>query len=91
MAATLVANHVPAHAKLISAHDLRSRWVFDLLYNNPTNIQPSVHSTDTHGTNQVNFALLKVFGYVRAALWLSKRNARTALYGFQHPQQYGNG
>jgi hypothetical protein len=25
-------------------------------------IQPEIHSTDTHGTNNLNFALLHVFG-----------------------------
>jgi Tn3 transposase DDE domain len=38
--ATLVANHVPLHAELISAHDHESQWVFDLLYNNPTSRSP---------------------------------------------------
>jgi hypothetical protein len=34
-------------------------------------IQPDIHSTDTHGTNEVNFALLYVFGYPQIArlLW----------------------
>jgi TnpA family transposase len=91
VAATLVANHVPVHAELISAHDHESQWVFDLLYNNPTDIQPSMHSTDTHGTNQVNFALLKVFGYTFAPRYANiQEKVRTALYGFQPPQHYGH-
>ncbi len=91
VAATLVANHVPVHAELISAHDHESQWVFDLLYNNPTEIQPSMHSTDTHGTNQVNFALLKVFGYTFAPRYANiQEKVRTALYGFQPPQHYGS-
>jgi TnpA family transposase len=91
VAATLVANHVPVHAELISAHDHESQWVFDLLYNNPTDIHPSVHSTDTHGTNQVNFALLKVFGYTFAPRYANiQERVRTSLYGFEHPQSYGS-
>lgn len=90
VAATLVANHVPVHAELISAHDHESQWVFDLLYNNPTDIHPHVHSTDTHGTNQVNFALLTVFGYTFAPRYATiQEKMRTALYGFQHPHAYG--
>ncbi|WP_368483862.1 Tn3 family transposase, partial [Bacillus cereus] len=27
-----------------------SHYVFDILYNNTTDVQPDVHSTDTHGT-----------------------------------------
>ncbi|PGW47447.1 hypothetical protein COE03_14330, partial [Bacillus thuringiensis] len=26
-------------------------------------MKPSIHSTDTHGTNEVNFAILDLFGY----------------------------
>lgn len=90
VAATLVVNHVPVHAELISAHDHESQWVFDLLYNNPTDIQPGIHSTDTHGTNQVNFALLNVFGYRFAPRYASiQEKMRTSVYGFQHPQAYG--
>ena len=37
--------------------------MFDLLYNNTSNIKPERHSTDTHGTNQVNFWILHAFGY----------------------------
>jgi TnpA family transposase len=60
---TLVANNVPANAKIISANDHESHYVFDILSNNTTDIQPEVHSTDTQGTNEVNFAILHLFGY----------------------------
>ena len=33
------------------------------LYSNTTDIIPNIHSTDTHGTNEVNFALLYLCGY----------------------------
>jgi Tn3 transposase DDE domain len=56
--ATLVANHVPCNARIIGTHEHESRFVFDILHNNTTDIQPERHSTDTHGTNQVNFWLL---------------------------------
>ena len=31
---------------------------------NTSDIQPEVHSTDTHGTNAVNFAILHLFGRI---------------------------
>ena len=37
--------------------------MFDVLYNNTSDIKPERHLTDTHGTNQVNFWILHVFGY----------------------------
>jgi TnpA family transposase len=34
-----------------------------MLYNNTSDIKSGKHSTDTHGTNQVNFWTLHTFGY----------------------------
>jgi TnpA family transposase len=89
---TLVANHVPINADIISAHDHESHYVFDILFNNTTDIQPEVHSTDTHGTNAVNFALLNMFGYQFAPRYRDIYDTvRTSLYGFKHPSQYDDG
>src|SRR5699024_8433048 len=65
--------------------------VFDVLYNNTTDVQSEVHSTDTHGTNEVNFALLSFFGYQFAPRYRNfYRTVSKSLYGFHHPSQYGN-
>jgi TnpA family transposase len=88
---TLVANHIPVNARIIGANEHESHFVFDLLYNNQTNIQPTIHSTDTHGTNQVNFALLNMFGYQFAPRYKDIYDkVRTSLYGFKHPKKYGD-
>jgi hypothetical protein len=63
VAYTLVANHIPLNARVIGANERESHYVFDLLFNNTTEVQPTIHSTDTHGSNPVNFALLHFFGY----------------------------
>lgn len=63
VAYTLVANHLPINARVIGAHEHESHYVYDLLANNTTEVQPARYSTDTHGTNHVNFALLHIFGY----------------------------
>jgi TnpA family transposase len=86
---TLVANHVPINAKVIGAHEHESYFVFDLLYNNTSDIQPERHSTDTHGTNQVNFFLLYVFGYRFAPRYKDLHKKVDGLVGFQHPGHYG--
>jgi TnpA family transposase len=85
-----VANHVPVNALIIGANEHESHYVFDLLFNNTTEIQPEIHSTDTHGTNEVNFALLHLFGYQFAPRYRDiQTKMRETLYGFQHPTQYG--
>jgi len=86
---TLVANNIPVNAEIIGAHDHESHYVFDLLFNNTTDLQPTVHSTDTHGTNEVNFAILSLFGYQFAPRYRDLYDkVQNALYGFQHPRQY---
>ena len=85
---THVANHVPLNARVIGANEHESQYVFDLLHNNTTDIQPSIHSTDTHGTNEVNFAILAFFGYQFAPRYKDIRGKIGTLYGFKHPSQY---
>ena len=60
---TLVANHAPINATIIGSNEHESHYIFDLLYNNTSEVKPNVLSTDTHGVNHVNFALLDLFGY----------------------------
>ena len=88
---TLVANHIPVNARIIGANEHESHYVFDLLFNNTTDIQPEVHSTDTHGANEVNFAILHLFGYQFAPRYRDIQDkVRTGLYGFKHPSQYAD-
>ncbi len=77
-ACTVVANHVPVNATVIGTHEHESHYVFDLLYNNTSDVQPERHSTDTHGTNQVNFWILHAFGYKFAPRYrdLHKKDGR---------------
>ncbi|MDA0681538.1 MAG: Tn3 family transposase [Proteobacteria bacterium] len=89
VAYTLLASHVPLNARIIGANEHESHYVFDVLFNNATDIVPDTHSTDTHGTNQVNFALLHLFGYRFAPRYRDfRRKIESGLYGFKHPSQY---
>lgn len=54
-----------------------------------TDIVPDIHSTDTHGTNEVNFALLHLFGYQFAPRYRDFKNrVKTGLYSLCHPNHY---
>lgn len=86
---TLLANHVPLNARIIGANEHESHFVFDILFNNATDILPAIHSTDTHGTNHVNFALLYEFGYRFAPRYRNvQRQVENGLLGFHHPTHY---
>ena len=84
---TLVINHIPVNAKIISTHQHESHYVFDLLYNNLTNVKPQIHSTDTDGTNRVNFAILDLFGYQFAPRHKQFSTQAEKICGFQNPNQ----
>ncbi len=87
---TLVANHVPINARIIGTHEHESHYVFDLLSSNTTDVRPERHSTDTHGTNQVNFFLLHVFGYEFAPRYRDLHKKMESLVGPHHPGHYGD-
>lgn len=88
---TLVSNHIPVNAKIIGANEHESHYVFDILYNNTSDIQTDVHSTDTHGTNEVNFAILHFFDYGFAPRYKDIYNkVSESFYGFNQPSHYGD-
>jgi TnpA family transposase len=81
---------VPANAKIIGPNEHESRYVYDILANNMTDIHPEVHSTDSHGINAVNFTLLRLLYGCQFAPRYSdiREKVGTSLYGFQHPTKY---
>lgn len=91
VACTIVANHVPIAATVIGAHEHESHFVFDLIFNNSSEVQPERHSTDTHGTNQVNFFTLHTYGYRFAPRYRDvQKKVETMLVGFHPPKHYGD-
>ena len=63
--------------------------MFDILFNNTTSVQPQIHSTDVHGINRLNFALLHLFGYQFAPRYKDfYQQVQTGLHGFQSPTDY---
>jgi TnpA family transposase len=87
-ACTVVANHVPINARIIGTHEHESHFVFDLLYNNTSDIRPTRHSTDTHGANQINFWTLRTFGYVYAPRYKNLRKKTASLVSFELPSKF---
>ncbi len=87
---TLVFNHVPCNARIIGTHEHESHFVFDILHNNTTDILPERHSTDTHGTNQVNFWLLFCDGRQFAPRYRDPHKKTASLVGVRHPSHYAD-
>ena len=87
---TLAINGLSANLEVFGSNDHESHYVFDLVYNNQTKLDPKIHSTDTHGTNRVNFAILDIFGYQFASRYKSFVKEVAKLVGAKKPSQYPN-
>lgn len=61
VAYTLLSNHIPLQCELIGANEHESHFVFDIWYNNTSNIDPDVITGDMHSINKANFALMYWF------------------------------
>jgi len=62
VAYTLLANHVPLQTELIGANEHESYFVFDIWYNNTSEISPDIVTGDMHSINRANFAIMNWFG-----------------------------
>lgn len=62
VAYTLLANHVPLETELIGANEHESHYVFDICYNNTSDIVPTAITGDMHIINKANFAVMDWFG-----------------------------
>jgi TnpA family transposase len=60
---TLAASHFAIQGKVIPARSHESLHLFGLVYNNASVLKSAIVSTDTHGSNQFNHAILNTFGY----------------------------
>lgn len=88
VAYSLIANHFPINALTIGAHDHESHFLFDLIFNNKTSIDPSLISTDTHGINHINFILLHMFGRRFAPRFKNIHKKFSDLKGFKNLDSY---
>ncbi|MEZ8138799.1 Tn3 family transposase [Vibrio splendidus] len=87
-ALTLVSNHVPVNTKVISANEYEAHHAFDLLYNNTSDIDPKTLATDTHGVNNVNFAILDLFGYQFAPRYAKFKNVFHDLFEIDYGEEF---
>lgn len=60
---TLDANFLPLAIKIVSPNEYEGNFGLELLLMNESDIQPLINSTDTHGINEINYALYDCCGY----------------------------
>jgi Tn3 transposase DDE domain len=52
VAYTLLANHIALQTELIGAHEHESHFLFDICYNNTSNIMPTAITGNMHSINK---------------------------------------
>lgn len=77
---TLLANHVALQTELIGSHEHESNFLFDICYNNTSNIMPTAITGDMHCINKANFAILHWFGMKLMPRFVSLQNQLKHLY-----------
>jgi TnpA family transposase len=87
---SIIANHLPIAARIIGANQHESHFLYDLIFNNLTTIDPKTISTDMHGVNNVNFALLYMFDREFSPRYTSINSRINSFYCFKNLSHYKN-
>ncbi len=82
---SLSANYVQLGLKLVSSNEYEGHYVLELLLRNQSNLQSQIHSTDMHGINDINFALLELCGYQFAPRFTKISMNTLKIYSYNHP------
>jgi TnpA family transposase len=87
---SLLANHVALQTELLGANQHESHWVFDICYNNTSDIMPTTITGDMHSINKANFAILYCFGMNLAPRFTDMQAQLKHLFCGCDPQDYSN-
>ena len=88
VAYTLLANHVSLQTEMIGANEHESYFVFDICYNNTSDIMPTAITGDMHSINKANFAILHWFGLKLYPRFTNLQTQLLHLYSGVEPTKY---
>jgi len=90
VAYTFLVNHVALQTELLGANQHESYWVFDICYNNTSDIVPTTITGDMHCINMANFAILHWFGMNLAPRFTNLHAQLSHLYSGPAQDDYAN-
>ena len=82
---TLIANYVAVNAKNIGLNEYEGHSLFDMIYNNKTDIDIDMVTGDNHSLNQLNFIALDVIDVEYVPSIKNIREAANDLYSVKSP------
>ena len=85
---SLILNHMAANALSKGPHEHEGHYLWDLYFNNTSNIDPDRISTDTEGSNLVNFVPFYFKGVDYAPCYRTLSQKTKKLYGFKPLNAY---
>ena len=85
---TMNLNNIPFVTNIRGANEHESHFTYSMLRENLTTIDPSIISTDTAGTNNVNDFLYYLIGKTHAACYRSTADKADTISGFNSPSSY---
>ncbi len=88
VALNMVLNSVPVNSKIIGANDYEGHFTYDMCFNNSSGVQPDVLSTDTAGSNPVNFLMLDLIDIQFAPCYKNFSTKIKTLSGFKLLDKY---
>ena len=86
----MVVNEVPVNCEIISANEYEGHYLYDLYHSNTSGLDPSIISTDTAGSNLVNFSLLDTIDVTYAPAYKSMFDRARGLCGFSPLDSYSD-
>lgn len=85
---SLTANHISANAKAIGANEHESHFLYDVIFNNNTNISINMVTGDGHSINQTSFVTLDSINVEFIPFIKNIRMEAEKLYSANNPDQY---
>lgn len=85
---SLTANHISANAKAIGANEHESHYLYDVIFNNNTNISIGMVTGDGHSINQTSFVTLDSINVEFIPCIKNIRIEAEKLYSVNNPDQY---
>jgi TnpA family transposase len=83
---TMVVNNIAISSRIINSHE--SHFLFDILHNNTSSVRPTIISTDTEGSNNLNDALLELIKVLFAPHYKSIARKAKTIGTFSELKQY---
>jgi TnpA family transposase len=87
---TMTLGYAPFVTRIIGANEHESHYVYPMLHQNMSEIDPDIISSDTAGTNNVNDLMYYLIGKIHAPCYRSAAKKTKNISGFKTSSHYSN-